>query len=153
MRYNRNPNPRLSKRLYVTQKGLKLSKKIIHDSKGKSDKIPTQNMTNNRIPLPPHFAYAVFGRKKRYTNRSGFSAHQRVFGKSLRLPGSLMSDHPIDRMAVATDDTTEFQRTAEIRDAALKAYIKNKSQEAIKKAYKARPRAAVKYEFKAGDIV
>ena len=64
-----------------------------------------------------------------------------------------MSDHPIDRMAVATDDTTEFQRTAEIRDAALKAYIKNKSQEAIKKAYKARPRAAVKYEFKAGDIV
>ena len=35
--------------------------------------------------------------RKRYCNRSGFSAHQRVFGSSLRLPGSLLSDDPIDR--------------------------------------------------------
>ena len=27
--------------------------------------------------------------KNRYVNRSGFSAHQRVFGSSLRLPGSM----------------------------------------------------------------
>ena len=66
--------------------------------------------------------------RNRYNNRAGLSAHQRVFGESLRLPVSLMSDHPIDRMAVATDDTTELQRTAEICDAALKAYIKNKGR-------------------------
>ena len=35
--------------------------------------------------------------RNRYCNRSGFSAHQRVFGSSLRLPGSLLSDDPIDR--------------------------------------------------------
>ena len=35
--------------------------------------------------------------RNRYCNRSGFSAHQRVFGSSVRLPGSLLSDDPIDR--------------------------------------------------------
>ena len=34
--------------------------------------------------------------RNRYCNRSGFSAHQRVFGSSLRLPGSLLSNDPID---------------------------------------------------------
>ena len=34
--------------------------------------------------------------RNRYCNRSGFSAHQRVFGSCLRLPGSLLSDDPID---------------------------------------------------------
>ena len=58
--------------------------------------------------------------KNRYVNRSGFSAHQRVFGTSLRLPGSMMSDDPIDRMAVATDPSTEFSKSAKIRDAAVK---------------------------------
>ena len=35
--------------------------------------------------------------RNRYCNRSGFSAHQRVFGSSLRLLGSLLSDDPIER--------------------------------------------------------
>ena len=54
--------------------------------------------------------------RNRYVNRSGFSAHQRVFGSALRLPGCLMSDDPVDRVAVAMDPSTEFQRSAEIRD-------------------------------------
>ena len=56
-----------------------------------------------------------------FQNRSGFSAQQRVFGSTLRLPGSLLSDDPIDRSLVATDPATEFLRTASIRDAAMKA--------------------------------
>ena len=57
--------------------------------------------------------------RNRYQNRSGFSAHQRVFGSSLRLPGSLLSDDPIDRLAVNEDPTTEFHRTCEIRSHCL----------------------------------
>ena len=56
-----------------------------------------------------------------YQNRSGFSAQPRVFGNTLRIPGSLLSDDPIDRCLVATDPSTEFLRTASIRDAAMKA--------------------------------
>ena len=60
-----------------------------------------------------------------YPNTSGFSAHQRVFGSTLRLPGSLLSDDPTDRYLVATDPTTESLRSASIRDAAMKAYVHN----------------------------
>ena len=42
-------------------------------------------------------AVAECDARNRYCNRSGFSAHQRVFGSSLRLLGSLLSDDPIDR--------------------------------------------------------
>ena len=63
--------------------------------------------------------------RNRCANRSGHSAYQRVFGTSLRLPGSLLSDDPVDRMVVASDPSTEFQRAAEIRDAATKAMFKN----------------------------
>ena len=49
--------------------------------------------------------------RNRYCNRSGYSAHQRVFGSSLRLPGSLLSDDPIDRQMLAEDPFTEFSRS------------------------------------------
>ena len=42
--------------------------------------------------------------------RSGFSAHQRVFGSSLRLPGSLLSDDPMDRQLLTADPYTDFQQ-------------------------------------------
>ena len=48
--------------------------------------------------------------RNRYCNRSGFSAHQRVFGSSLRLPGSLLSDDPIDRQVSTADPYTNFHR-------------------------------------------
>ena len=46
--------------------------------------------------------------RNRYCNRSGCSAHQRVFGSSLRLPGSLLSDDPIDRQLLTADPYTKF---------------------------------------------
>ena len=78
--------------------------------------------------------------RNRYVNRSGFSAHQRVFGSSIRLPGSLMSDDPIDRLALHTDPSTEFARAAEIRDSAQKALFKHADHEAVARAARARSR-------------
>ena len=91
--------------------------------------------------------------RNRYVNRSGFRAHQRVFGSSLRLPGCLASDDYVDRMAVATDPTTEFHRAAKIRDAAQKALFKNKDQEAIRQAAAARSRVQPKFDVREGDVV
>ena len=48
--------------------------------------------------------------RNRYCNRPGFSAHQRVFGSSLRLLGSLLSDDPIDRQLLTADPYTNFHR-------------------------------------------
>ncbi len=78
--------------------------------------------------------------RNRYVNRSGFSVHQRVFGSAIRLPGCLMSDDPVDRLAVATDPSTKFKRSAEIRDSAQRALFKHNDSEAIHRASLARSR-------------
>ena len=53
-----------------------------------------------------------------------FSAHQRVFGSSLRLPGSLSSDDPIGRQLLTADPYTNFHRANEMRTAAQRALFK-----------------------------
>ena len=62
--------------------------------------------------------------RNRYCNRSGFSAHQRVFGSSLRLPGSLLIGDPIDRQLLTADPYTNFHRANEMRTAAQRALFK-----------------------------
>ncbi len=96
---------------------------------------------------------AAVDARNRYVNRSGFSAHQRVFGSALRLPGSLLSDDFVDRMAVSTDPTSEFARSAEIRDSAQKALFKNADSSALHAAAIARSRVQPKYDLKGGSIV
>ena len=91
--------------------------------------------------------------RNRYVNRSGYSAHQRVFGHTLRLPGCLMSDDPVDRIAVATDPSTEFQRSAEIRDSAQRALFRHNDHEAIKRAGRQRSRIQPKQTIIIGDVV
>ena len=54
------------------------------------------------------------------------SAHQRVFGSSLRLPGSLLSDDPIDRQLLTADPYRNFHRANEMRTAAQRALFKQK---------------------------
>ena len=91
--------------------------------------------------------------RNRYCNRSGFSAHQRVFGSSLRLPACLLSDDPIDRFAVAMDPSTDFHRTAEIRSAATKALFKQMDNEAIHRAAIARSRLPQRDDLQNGTVV
>ena len=91
--------------------------------------------------------------RNRYQNRSGFSAHQRVFGSALRLPGCLLSDDPVDGLAVNEDPTTDFHRTAEIRSAAQRAFFKNRDAQAVHRAVNSRSRALEKQILRTGDIV
>ena len=54
----------------------------------------------------------------------GFCAHQRVFGPCKRLPGSLLSDNPIDRHLLTADPYPDFQRTNDMRTETQRALIK-----------------------------
>ena len=81
----------------------------------------------------------------------GFSAHQRVFGSSLRLLGSLLSDDPIDRQLLTADPYTDFQRTNAMRTAAHRALFKQNSARAVQAAGLARHRSQPQEDFNAGD--
>ena len=77
--------------------------------------------------------------RNQYQNRSGFSPFQRVFGMSMRLPGSLLSDDAIDPFYMYDDPTTQLHRDAELRQAATRAWAATDSRTRIKKALPARP--------------
>ena len=80
--------------------------------------------------------------RNRYRNRSGFSSHQRVFGSSLRLPGCLLSDDPVDRQLLTADPDTNFHRANEMRTAAQRALLfKQNSARAVQAAGLARHRS------------
>ena len=48
--------------------------------------------------------------RNRYQNGAGFTPMQRVFGTSLRLPGSLLSDDPIDPACLHENQVEDFHR-------------------------------------------
>ena len=79
--------------------------------------------------------------RNRNCNWSGFSAHQLVFGSSLRLPGSLLSDNPIDRQLLTADPYANFLRANEMQTAAQRAVFKQNSARAVQVAGLARHRS------------
>ena len=90
--------------------------------------------------------------RNRYCNRSGFSTHQRVFGSSLRLPGSLPeATIPFDRQFLTADPYTDFHRANEIRTAAQRALFKQNSARAVQAARLARHRSQPREDINAGD--
>ena len=89
--------------------------------------------------------------RNRYSNRSGFSAHHRVFGSSLRLPGSLLSDNPIDRQLLTADPYTDFQGTNDMRTAAQRALFKQNFARAVQAAGLARHRSQPREDINAAD--
>ena len=89
--------------------------------------------------------------RNQYHNRSGFSPHQRVFGSSMRLPGSLLSDDFIDPCYMYDDPTTQFYRDAELRQAATRSYTAMDNMTRMKKALSARP--SKQESFQEGDLI
>ena len=89
--------------------------------------------------------------RNRCCNRSGFSAHQRVFGSSLRLPGSLLSDDPIDRQLLTADPYTNFHRANEMRTAAQRALFEQNSARAVQAGGLARHRSQPRENINARD--
>ena len=67
-------------------------------------------------------------------DRFGYSPNQRVFGKSVRMPGSLLAEDHLDSDLVAEAAGAEMKRTWEIREAAQAAWLKRSDAEAVQRA-------------------
>ena len=78
--------------------------------------------------------------KNRFSNRSGYSPHQRVFGSTWRMPAALTSDDPTDPHLLSTDASSDFERATEIRSCAQQALLKLTSTRVIQSAQEARSR-------------
>ena len=74
-----------------------------------------------------------------------------MFGSSLRLPGSLLSDDPIDNQLLTADPYTNFHRASEMRTAAQRALFKQNSARAVQAAGLARHRSQPRENINAGD--
>ncbi|OLQ12867.1 hypothetical protein AK812_SmicGene3197 [Symbiodinium microadriaticum] len=89
----------------------------------------------------------------KHYDRSGYTPHQRVFGSSIRLPATLLSDDRIDRELVAETQTDYMERTRQIREAALKAWSEHQDFEAVTRAAKGNTRTIDQIPLKVGDRV
>ena len=87
----------------------------------------------------------------RFANRSGFSPEQRVFGRSHRLPDSLCSDDAIDAGLLSENPNVDFQRSEEMRRAAMRAWAADDSRGRLQKAFRGRHRIA--QHFYEGQLV
>ena len=96
---------------------------------------------------------AAMDARNRFPNRSCLSAHQRVFGSEIRLPGTMLTDNPINRVLVATDPSTNIARTNEIRRSARRAYMENADKRAIAAAQRARSRKPPEEKIRDGSVV
>ena len=74
-----------------------------------------------------------------------------MFGSSVRLLRSLLSDDPIDRLLLTADPYTNFHRANEMRTAAQRALFKQNSARAVQAAGLARHRSQPREDINAGD--
>ena len=89
--------------------------------------------------------YEVEAARNRFGDRSGFSPMQRLLGWSLRLPGSMLSDDPLDPQLMVQSAGDEVRRMLHLRQVAQEAYIKSQSETALSKARNSRNRTPQKF--------
>ena len=73
-------------------------------------------------------------------DRSGFTPDQRPLGKSVRLPGHMLSDDRIDADLLGSQASDAIRRTWDIQDAASRACVSRRNADACKAALAARRR-------------
>ena len=89
--------------------------------------------------------------RNRYHNRSSFTPLQRVFCENPRLPDSLLSDDAIDPALLCENPSTDYQRAAEMRVAATRAWAALDSRTRMQRSLRARHRTT--HNFVEGQLV
>ena len=81
----------------------------------------------------------------------GYTPHQHAFGKNPEVPADLLSEplHVVPATASLNDDA--IARTQAVRTAARKAVVETQDDQALRRAYSARPR--LNQQFQPGDLV
>ena len=95
--------------------------------------------------------HAVEQAKNRLYNRSGFSPAQRQLGQNIRIPGSLGSDNPFESTLVRQGAGAEVQRLIQMREAAMEAFIRQTTVDAVRRAARSKTRSSK--EFSQGEVV
>lgn len=82
-----------------------------------------------------------YGRAQpRHFGRSGYSPDQRTFGRSLRLPGHLLSGDHIDSDLLVSRASDQVAWDWEIREAAAAVWVKARDRRAVDRALAGRAR-------------
>eukprot|EP00971_Amphidinium_carterae_P141915 2810998-Amphidinium_carterae.2 len=93
---------------------------------------------------------AVTTAHHRFYDRSGFTPAQRVLGQSPVFPEDLLSDRHPDAEILSLNGNLSFERSMEIRSAALRAFVSHSVKQRLARAASAKARR--QDEFKIGDI-
>ena len=78
--------------------------------------------------------------RNRYMDRYGFSPMQRVFGKNLRLPASLMSSDALNQELVDAAAPDPIHRAWQIREVASQEWLRRQDQGAVRRSIRAQSR-------------
>lgn len=84
----------------------------------------------------------VVANRNRFMDRYGFSPMQRVFGKNVRLPASLMASDALDQELIDSAAGDPIQRQWSIRECAAQAWMKRQDKETVQRSLRANQRNA-----------
>ena len=104
-------------------------------------KVVIQHAAATKDELPLCIAEVVSARN-RFMDRFGFSPMQRVFGKTVRMPASLMSSDALDADLVQAAATDPVVRSWTIRECAAQEWLKRQDQGAVQRSLRAKTRTS-----------
>eukprot|EP00971_Amphidinium_carterae_P238824 4740983-Amphidinium_carterae.2 len=93
----------------------------------------------------------VVSAHNRFSDRFGYSPAQRVLGQSPVYPEDMLSDRHPDSDVLSVDGVLTFQRTMELRAAAMRAFVSHNVKRRLTKASAAKTRT--QEQFRPGDVV
>ncbi|CAL1150714.1 unnamed protein product, partial [Cladocopium goreaui] len=115
--------------------------------------LATIHATSASMEELPYVISEVVAGRNRYMDRFGFSPMQRVFGKNLRLPASLLATDALNRELADASATDPIHRSWEIRDAAAREWIRKQDQGAVRRSLRAQTRTSDQQKIPAGSWV
>ncbi|CAL1127455.1 unnamed protein product, partial [Cladocopium goreaui] len=115
--------------------------------------LATIHATSASMEELPYVVSEVVAGRNRYMDRFGFSPMQRVFGKNLRLPASLLATDALNRELADASATDPIHRSWEIRDAAAREWIRKQDQGAVRRSLRAQTRTSDQQKILAGSWV
>ena len=91
--------------------------------------------------------------RNRYMDRFGFSPMQRVFGKNLRLPASLMSTDALNSELTDVAAGDPIHRAWQVRELASQEWLRRQDQGAIRRSIRAQTRTTDQVKIPIGSCV
>lgn len=101
--------------------------------------IHATSATASEVPL---VLAEVVTARNRYMDRFGFSPMQRVFGRNLRLPASLLATDSLNRELTDAAAPDPIHRAWEIRNTAAQEWLRKQDQDAVRRSLKAQIRSS-----------